>query len=554
MRATEVISSTPITVEKSVRGDEIRALTSCRAGKIVPLAFVPLLREDRVSRGSINLSFKMAETVHPLMNAVNVTGMAHLIPFSAFERFNGMDEFNRSYMGQPEAHNSQVIPFFETVNFSSTAPFWKTLGVHWKEGQPINSAPLEAYNLLVNWRRKARSAKLPQRLMTDTTLSQAFWRNPNMWHIVPDFDAAMMDGEVPLSVNLGAIPDKLAIDGFGTRATAMASLSGAAFRNSEGLPNIPINSVLESNVGTGFVMRAKGSGSTLRPDIYAVMPDIFAELRSGGISLSLANIELAKKTAAFAKLREQYSGVSEDHLMDLLMEGIRVPEEAMRQPILLARGSTIFGYTERHAMDGASLDKSVTTGETRINLTFRTPPMNTGGVIIVTAEIVPEQLFERLEDRFLAATDPAKLPSFLRDFLDPEKVEVVQNKFVDVEHATPTHTFGYAPLNHAWKRSLTRIGGRYYRRNPDTFVEDRQRFWSVEKLNPSLTADFYLVPENLPHTVFMDAEADPFEVLSLGNVEIVGNTVFGKMLTEDEGHYDAVMSKVDTSRIAQEEI
>lgn len=542
MRATEMISSTPISVEKTIRGDEIRALTSCRAGKIVPLAFVPLLREDRVSRGSINLSFKMAETVHPLMNAVNVTAMLHFIPFSAFERFNGMDEFNRSYTGQPEAHNSQVIPFFQTVNFASTAPFWKTLGVHWKEGQPINSAPLEAYNLLVNWRRKARSAKLPERLMTNTTLAQAFWRNPNMWHIVPDFDAAMMDGEVPLSWTNARAP----ISGFGKGNKNIHNPGAGPYETGGAKVTYQYASKINGQgvANEHFFVRQNSTGA----------PAVFAELAEAGITVSLANIELAKKTAAFAKLREQYSGLSEDHLMDLLMEGIRVPDEAMRQPILLARGSTIFGYTERHAMDGASLDKSVTTGETRINLTFRTPPMNTGGVIIVTAEIVPEQLFERLEDRFLATTDPAKLPSFLRDYLDPEKVEVVQNKFVDVEHATPTHTFGYAPLNHAWKRSLTRIGGRYYRRKPDTFVEDRQRFWSVEKLNPSLTADFYLVPENLPHTVFMDAEADPFEVLSLGNVQIVGNTVFGKMLTEDEGHYDAVMSKVDTARIAQEDI
>lgn len=40
-------------------------------------------------------------------------------------------------------------------------------------------------------------------------------------------------------------------------------------------------------------------------------------------------------------------------------------------------------------------------------------------------------------------------------------------------------------------------------------------------------------------------------MLTLGRVEIVGNTVFGKVLEEDNGHYDAVMSQVDTSRIAQ---
>lgn len=534
MRATEVISSTPIQVEKSVRGDEIRSLTSCRAGKIVPLAFVPLLREDRVSSGSIRLRFEMSETVHPLMNAVNVTAFAHFIPFSAFERFHGMDVFNRSYQGVDEPTGGGAVPFFTTVNFDRGAPFWKVLGVHWKQGQPINAAVLEAYNVLVNFRRKARSTKLPSRPLYDTTLAEAFWRNPNMWHIVPDFDQALMDGEVELSWTQGRAP-----------------VSGISRLGTDPVTNTNMALVAINEGGEPVATRVGTASNHLRFDVTSEANNIFAELSSSGVKLSLANIELAKKTAAFAKLRGQYAGLDDDHLIDLLMEGIRVPEEALRQPILLDRKSTIFGYTERHAMDGDSLDKSVTTGLTQLDLRFRTPPMNTGGVILITAEIVPEQLFERMFDKFLGTTSPDHLPQFMRDYLDPEKVEVVENQFVDVEHSAPTGTFGYAPLNHAWKRSLTRIGGRYYRPNPDTFVEDRQRFWSVEQLNPTLTADFYMVGE-LPHTVFSDSLVDPFEVLSLGNVQIVGNTVFGKVIEEDRGDYDAVASQVDTQRIVQE--
>lgn len=274
-------------------------------------------------------------------------------------------------------------------------------------------------------------------------------------------------------------------------------------------------------------------------------------MASAGISVSLANIELAKQMTSFAKLREQFSGLSDDHLIDLLMEGIRVPDEALRQPILLDRKSTVFTYAERHATDGASLDQSVTTGRAVLDMSIRTPPMNSGGVILVTVEIVPEPLFERLQDRFLAATAPSDLPNFLRDFLDPEKVDVVPNAYVDVLHDTPTATFGYAPLNHAWNRSLVRIGGRYYRPDPSTFVEDRQRFWSVEKENPALTTDFYLVDASLPHTVFADTLADPFEILTVGRLDIVGNTVFGKRLEEDDGHYSAIVADVDTSRVVQ---
>lgn len=536
MKVTETISSAPIGTDKSVRGEEIRCLTSGRAGKILPLAFAPLLREDRVASGKVAVRLQMAETIFPLMNAVNVTVMAHFIPFSAFERFTGMDAFNRSYQGIGEPHNGTPIPFFTTVTFNKNLEFWKTLGLHWPHGTPINGAVLEAYNLLVNWRRKARSVKLPVRAMNDTTLAAAFWRNPNLWHIVPDFDQAMIDGDVELKFASNSIPVK----GIGFAAANVPPTA-----------NITVNETGLTRTGDYSAPGNTNANPVVRKDpANANSAHVFVELANQGIRVSLANIELAKKTAAFARMREQYSGLSDDHLIDLLMEGIRVPDEDLRQPILLDKKSTIFGYTERFATDGANLDQSVTTGQAIVNLTLRTPPMNSGGIILITAEIVPEQLFERMEDNFMAITDPAKLPNFLRDYLDPEKVEVVPNKMVDVLHATPTGTFGYAPLNHRWKRSLARIGGRYMRPEGSSFVEDRQRFWAVEQANPALTTDFYLV-NNLPHTVFADSAADPFEILTQGGLQIVGNTVFGQMLSEDQDLYQQVDIEVDKTRIVQ---
>ncbi|QCS37215.1 major capsid protein [Tortoise microvirus 70] len=538
MRINETISTSPISTEKSVRGDEIRALTTCRAGKVVPVAFIPLLREDRVSRGRLRLKFDMAETIHPLMNAVNVTAFVHFVPFMAFHRFGGsMDAFNRSYQGVAELTTSTVIPFIYTAPFGRNQDFWKTLGVHWKNGAPINMAPVEAYNEIINFRRKARSDKLPVRGNTDTSLASAFWKNSNLWHIVPDFDQAAMDGEVELQF---ASP-LLNVTGIGaSTAPVTGVLQGqTVWDHARAGQTTYANSVRIDN--TSYRLNTGPTG----------IPQIYAELDQQGIKLSLANLELAKQTAAFAKLRQKYEGLDDDHIVDLLMEGIRVPDEALKQPILLDKKSTIFGYSERHAMDGANLDVSVTTGETSLDLNFRTPPMNTGGIILVTVEIVPEQLYERQKDMFLGATNPNQhFPNFMRDYLDPEKVSVVTNDFVDVSHATPTGTFGYAPLNHQWKRSLTRIGGKYYRPEVDTFMEDRQRFWAVEQLNPALTTDFYLVNQ-LPHNVFLDTISDPFEILTVGSVEIVGNTVFGKVLEEDGGHYDAVMDQVDTGRIKQ---
>lgn len=537
MRVNETISTAPIATEKSVRGDEIRALTTCKAGKVVPVAYVPVLREDRVSRARLRLSLDMAETIHPLMNAVNVTAYVHFVPFLAFERFNGsMDAFNRSYQKIAELHNSTAIPFFTSVNFDRAHDFWKKLGVHWVQGQPINAAPLEAYNEMINFRRKARSDKLPLRTSLQNDLATAFWKNTNMMHVVPDFDQAAMDGEVELQFTTSRLP----IVGIGkkTGANVVPETGVNVHENHTGI--IDLYEYAAGTNNANFVFET-GAGGT---------PQVFAEMRNAGVRVTLANIELAKQTAAFAKLREKYEGLDDDHIIDLLMEGIRVPDEALKQPILLDKKSTIFGYNERHAMDGASLDMSVTTGKTELELNFRTPAMNTGGIILVTVEIVPEQLYERQKDEFLGMLDPVFLPNFMRDYLDPEKVERVRNDHVDVQHSTPSATFGYAPLNHAWKRSLTRIGGKYYRPEADTFVEDRQRFWSVEKANPTLTQDFYLV-SNLPHNVFLDTISDPFEILTVGSVEIVGNTVFGKMLEEDGDHYDTIMDQVDTGRIVQ---
>lgn len=548
MRVREQISSTPIDVEQSVRGEEIRWLTSCRAGKVVLLGYIPVLREDRVSRGSVTIGYKMAETVHPLMNATNVTAQAHFVPFLALDRFGGsMEAFNASYM-----RKSGSVPFFQTHPFDRAAEIYKSAGIHWKQGAEISDLLRESYNLLVNYRRKARSEKLALRELHETTLAEAFWKNPNMYHIVPDFDAAMMDGEVALSINLDSMNTTVPVDGIGFYGSPESA--GNAVRSYEGAPNFSGFRDKTNQSEGGIAIRSTGPAGSARPDVSVFLPDIFEQMRQDGLKIALSNIDLAKKTVAFAKLRERFSGIDDDDIIDMLMGGLRVPDEALKHPILLATASTIFGLNERHAMDGDNLDKSVTTGETRLTLNFRTPNMMTGGVILITTEIVPEQLFERQRDDFLGLSSTEEFPEFVRDFLDPEKVDVVQNRFVDVEHDTPDGTFGYAPLNHAWKRSLTRIGGKYLRPVADGFVEDRQRFWSIEQKNPALTTDFYLVPKNLPHTVFADNLADPFEVLTLGSVQLVGNTVFGQGLTEDQGHYEAVASKVDHSRIAQEEL
>lgn len=554
MKIAEMIPTSPITTEKSVRRDRKRVLTSAKAGKIVPLAFVPLLREDRVSRGRMRINVEMMETAETLMNAIHVNVYAHFVPFLAFDRFNGMDQFNRSYKGIPETEGGSPIPFFTTHLYNRSIQIYSTAGIHARGGVAVNTAYIEAYNAVVNFRRKSRSTKLPLRGNMDGWLAEAFWHHTAMAHIVPDFDQAMIDGEVPLVLS-GQLPltgngDVVLKSGLANTAwpTLRKQAGGFVIGDAGGAALQSNNtSRLRANDGGTYVdARLDPNGS-----LQVQLGQMFAEMQDAGVRLSLSNIEMAKKTAAFAKLRSSFSGIEDDHIIDLLMDGIRVPDEALRQPILLDRKSTIMGYSKRYASDAANLDESVTTGGTFVDISVRTPPMNTGGVIVITCEVVPEQLWERQKDYFLYGNDPSDLPDFTRDFLDPEKVAIVTNNHVDTSHTTPLATFGYAPLNHEWQRDLVNVGGKYFRPTSDsTFSEDRQKIWSVETPNPKLTTDFYLC-STLHQKVFADTVADSFEFTARGEFEIIGNTVFGKGLQEASGDYDALMDEVDLTRIDQ---
>jgi len=534
-------------------------LTSGDAGKILPLKYEWLHREDGVQSGKIRMNVEMMETSEMLMNGVGVTLYAHFVPMLALDRFNGsMDELNRSYKKQNGAAGS-VIPFFETNKIYRTAfdvvydsssedntdhditnrygdvatkEFYQTMGIH-NEATNLNTTIVEAYNAIINHRRKARSKSLPLRNAFDHSLADAFWINNGMQNIVPDYDQSLIDGQVTLSGLTFQAPLKSTNIMNGTNAYSAAANSSA-------------------NTGTSYSVASDGGSIIDDGDMY-LFEDIYAELTTGGnATMSLADIEQARKTAAFAKLRAKYDGIDDEHVIDLLMSGIRVPEEALKQPILLGRQRAMIGFNQRYATDGANLDKSATNGMATIDMSIRTPAMNTGGVIMITAEIVPEQLWERKKDYFLYTTDPDTLPNYLSDVLDPEKVSVVKNDHADVNHATPDGTFGYAPLNHEWQRDAVNVGGKYYRPANDAFDEDRAKIWTAEATNPTLNEDFYLC-SGLHKKVFADQVSDSFEITCLTDMSIVGNTVFGAGLQETDAtsDYDTITSQVDSSRIVK---
>ena len=507
----------------------------------------------------------MTFTALLLMNGIRVDVMAHYVPMLAFERFNGsMEELNRSYKGETGIGGS-VVPFFEsnkvynpttgTEYLQSAAQalttdtgantyggfeadiFYQTMGLH-VQSESLNTTVVEAYNAIVNHRREARSASLPLRNAFDHRLAEAFWSLDNN-HIVPDFDQKLIDGQVALNA-----------------LTFKADIISKAWNTegSDGHNTYPSGTgATQTNSNPyGFPVSESHSGVAIDGESYRLFEDMFASLQAGGnATMSLADIDQAKKTAAFAKLRSMYDGIEDEYIIDLLMEGIRVPEEAMKQPILLSKASTMIGYNQRYATDAANLDTSVTNGFATVDMSIRTPgQMSTGGVILITCEIVPEQMWERKKDYFLYETNPDNLPNYLRDVLDPEQVSVVKNDHLDVNHSTPDGTFGHATLNHEWMRDMVNVGGKYYRPANDAFDEDRAKIWTVEQIDPTLSEDFYLV-SGLHKKVFSDQVADAFEITCISDVEITGNTVFGERLLEADAtsDYEQITNLVDSARI-----
>lgn len=535
-------STTPIDYPKTIRHHDVINLTSLPAGKMVPILAVPLLREDS-ARMQIGFSVQMMETVELIMNEINVNVKAYFVPHLAFERFQGMDDFNRSWEGQPPRPGLPVVPFIEQIPAKGVGldPILKYLGKHARPGSLINTAYHEAYNMIWNFRAKNRSKDITERARLDDTLAPAFWHHERFAHIVPDFDQAVMDGNVALNV----INSKMPVKGFGLYSRAATTgftvtTTGGSDENFNGWAI----TTPAATPGTGQAKLAIKSSAGGNPDVWA-------ELQQNGITVSLANIDLARKTQAFAKLREQFAGHDDDYIMDMLMDGITLPEQAWRQPILLSQQDTIFGMTKRYATDGGSLTDSVVNGATMLSMNFAVPQCGVGGVIMVVAEVTPGQLFERGRDPFLHAENPNSFPHALKDTLDPEPVEVVRNEYIDIDHDAPAGVFGYGPLNHQWNFASPTIGGRFYRPEVDApFDEDRQRIWAVETQNPVLSEDFYIV--KAIHTKpFVNPGQDPFELVSRGTAAITGITQFGPLLIEATNNYAEVMAEAPVARIVK---
>lgn len=525
--------TSPLQWQRSRRNHDVTVLTSFPAGRMAPLAVIPMLREDQAS-GRLSVAVEMQETREIIVNPVRVRVMAYLVPWLAFERFNGSrDEFDRSYM-QQNGLGGAPIPFFETQAFGTHGAnaVYKALGYHAKSTDLVNTMPLEAYNLIWNFRAKNRSKSLTARTRLDATLAPAFWRQGRFANIVADFDDATMDGEVPLTIVSGNLPVKS-----NTGFISVKSALDGTVRN------------LRGKAGTNDIT---SNGAVFAAGTHNLEFDnVYAELQSSGVKVSLANLDMARKVQAFAKLREQFAGHDDDYIIDMLMEGLHIPDQAFKQPMLLADQTMTFGQAKRYATDSGNLDESAVNGAAMGNLSIRVPRLHTGGVIMVVAEALPDLMHERQRDPFLYLSNTSSLPEADRDHMDPQKVAIVTNGMIDTDHATPAATFGYDRLNWQWDAFGPRVGGKFLRPLGGAgFVEVRQRLWASEAANPTLGASWFIA-QNVNVFPFLDQASDPFEVTVLGSVGITGNTQFGPPLIEASNNYDEVMEDVPMERIVK---
>lgn len=542
--------TSPVTFNRTTRRDRSITMTSGRAGKVVPVAYFPVLNGDAGS-GRVGIDIELGEMPRPLLNGVFANVQAWLVPKCAHPQFAGYDDYMHARLGTDiktlGAADRTPPAFFTTLTGAdlttvANSELFKALGVHLSSGQDINTDLIDAFNLIYNFRLAAHSSKLTRReyasenLANSVALPRAFWPKSAMTRVVPDYEQALVKGSLDLDVSAGRLP-----------------MSGMALVNNSptGAPTSPADTHdgLGADAAGSNWVDVSGSNrlyvehDNANPDILQV----FAEMSGQSISTTLADIDKARTTQAFAKLRQSYAGNdatgfdNDDTLVAMLMSGFRVPEDNFKRPILLDNRVVPFGFTERFATDGASLDDSVSQGRASAVLSLNIPQMICEGTVIVTVEVLPELLQEAMSDEWINATEVADLPDALRDVQRTEPVDQVLNRRRDARHTTPNGLYGYEPMNDVWNRNYTRLGGAFKQDDPaNPFTEQRAALWLAGIVNPGFTSDHWLAPASFPHDVFSDTLADAFECVVRHDVTINGLTQIGDVLEEDNSNFNAV--------------
>lgn len=545
--------TTPVNWGTSKRNVPVPVITSVPPGVVAPLFAAGLYPMDGIvgAKGAdgkyqssrVRFGVEMAETKDRLINKVRARFRAVFVPSLAFERFGGSrDEWEKSFAGEQGAAGS-VIPFIETEAWDEgNSAFYDVLGQHSVDGRLNSTAYVEAYNIDWNFRARNRSEKITPRARLDHSLAPAFWPSGRFEHLVSEYDEALHDGQVALDVINALLPVK-GLYGKPYPGNAYDA-NVALFRDTEGNPPPSSGSTFGSASSTN-----DGDALIYAKKVGTNHPEIWAEFQNDGVFMSLANLEMAKKTQSLAKIRADFDGHTDDYIIDtFLMNGIRIPDQAMKQPIEIARTDAVFTMAERYSSTSGALDEKAVSGVAYGELSLRLPRVEVGGVILITVEILPDQLFERQPDPYLYMTSVDEWPKAMRDYADPYKVDVITNGMIDTSHSDPDGLFAHGPLNWWLNGGGVRIGGKY--RKPAAGGGTnllRNRFWAHEEVDPALSESFYLC-QGLPTNIFLDEETDPFDVWADGNLVIHGNTQFGPALMEATDNYDKIMLQMDTSR------
>lgn len=522
-------SKTPVQFQRTRRADRAVAMTSGRAGKVIPVSYIPILRGDSGS-GRISVDLDLAEMPKPLLNGVVANVQAWFVPKSAHAQFASYDEFMASYnnttikaLGAADRTPPEWCDLStDTLRTPESSDVYKSLGIHWKPdgSQTLQNDILDAYALIWNFRAAAHSEKIARRVYASENYAQArevgraFWPTNRYSHVVSDYEKALITGDLSLDVLAGQVPIKSSDWGSNGTTKSWPAIAG--------------------NVAPGT--DANGD--------YDWTTEIFGDMAGQSIGITLADLDKSRQLQSFAALKATYQGtdttgfVSEDAIMADLMSGLRVPEDEYRRPWLLDSKMVPFGMAERHATDGANLTESVSRGRAAATLSMNLPEQDSGGVILVTVEVVPERIYERQSDEWLYCITPSDFPDALRDVLRVEPVDGVLNRRLDARHATDAATYGFEPLNTKWQRDFTRLGGAFYQADPaNPFTEQRSALWLPNIVNPDFTEDHYLVPESFPHDVFSDTLADAFEAVVRHEFAVSGLTQFGDVLHENNSEY-----------------
>lgn len=551
-------SQAPIQYQATRRADNASILTSGRAGEIIPISCGPLLRGDSGS-GRIDIEMQLAEMPKPIENMVIARGQSWVIPRPALPHFEGVEEYVHSYDGTAITKlgaSSRTPPaLFDTIASGSVATaeaseFFSRLGLAMRSTTAINTDYVDGYILVANFRLNAASTKLTrydyysENNTTALELKPAFWPVNRMHYLVPDYEEALVKGQLNLELAAGQLPvSGIVFDGSPTYDTAGTG------RQTDTLP--------DENLATTDYFRAGDNASTIGVRFKAdsstaatANPSIYAELAGQTVGTSLADIDKARTTEAMAKARSAMAGTNfsgfnmDDVIVANLMSGFVVPASAFQRPFLTDSRTTVFGMQERHATDAANLDDSATTGFASMSLSMNIPRMDYGGTYMVTVEIMPERLYERQQDPYLYVTAAADLPDALRDVQNTLPVDLVENARIDQKHTTPGGTFGYEPMNAKWRREFTRLGGEFQQLVPGTpTTTARTAIWQPDIVDQAFTSDHWLCPHPFPQDVFSAPSSDVVIISARQTLAITGLTQFGDELVEDNSEFSLTQAE-----------